>query len=82
MTQIISGTAETQLAVFNEQANNSQQKLIQLNEQSRKVELLLNDEQDMRDQVQAGGEGSVESNALALTILKTQAFAANEELVY
>jgi len=44
----------------------------------RRVDQLLMDAEDMRSQIAEGGQGAASSNALALNLLKIQAFAANE----
>jgi uncharacterized protein involved in exopolysaccharide biosynthesis len=47
-------------------------------EEARRVDRLILDAQGMLDQVNSGGSSAVDSNILALMLLKNQAFAANE----
>lgn len=61
---------------YNQQAEDIKQQLVQAYEQRRRVDQLLLDTQNMLDQVRRGGEGAAASNALALTLLKAQVFAA------
>jgi uncharacterized protein involved in exopolysaccharide biosynthesis len=75
---IISNTMLSQLTVFNQQVGDLATQLTQVYSDTRKVDRLLMDARDMRDQVQSGGLGAVNSNALALTLLKSQIFASNE----
>ena len=46
--------------------------------EARRVDRLILDAQGMLDQVNSGGSSAVDSNILALMMLKNQAFAANE----
>jgi hypothetical protein len=48
-----------------------------LRDDLRRVDRLLVDAQGLQEQVVAGGEGAAASNALAVSILKTQVFASN-----
>jgi hypothetical protein len=75
---IVSNTMLSQLTVFNQQVGDLATQLTQVYSDTRKVDRLLMDARDMRDQVQSGGPGAVSSNALALTLLKSQVFASNE----
>lgn len=80
VSEIISGTVQTQVSVIDEHNNNLQENLVQTYEDLRKTNRLLNDAEDMRTQVREGGQGAATSNALALILLKSQAFASNEAL--
>jgi uncharacterized protein involved in exopolysaccharide biosynthesis len=75
---IISSTMASQLTVFNQQVGNLSTQLEEAYGEARKVDQMLLDSRNMRDQVQSGGSGAVGSNALALMLLKSQAFATNE----
>jgi uncharacterized protein involved in exopolysaccharide biosynthesis len=75
---IISNTMLSQLTVFSQQVGDLATQLTQVYSDTRKVDRLLMDARDMRDQVKSGGLGAVNSNALALTLLKSQVFASNE----
>jgi uncharacterized protein involved in exopolysaccharide biosynthesis len=46
--------------------------------EARRVDRLILDSQGMLDQVNSGGSSAVDSNIIALMMLKNQAFAANE----
>jgi capsular polysaccharide biosynthesis protein len=48
-----------------------------LRDDLRRVERLLVDAQGLQEQVVAGGDGAAASNALAVSLLKTQVFASN-----
>ena len=52
-------------------------KLAQAYRKRRLVDEVLASAQDMRSQVEQGGEGAASSNALALNLLKTQVFAVD-----
>jgi len=80
--EIITGTLQANLIAFNQGIENAGERLSQAYEQHRKNVRLLQDAQDMRDQVAQGGPGAVASNLVALTLLKTQAYADNEVLTY
>jgi uncharacterized protein involved in exopolysaccharide biosynthesis len=75
---IISNTIASQLTVFDEQVGNLSTQLEEAYGEARKVDRMLLDARNMRDQIQSGGAGAVSSNALALMLLKSQAFATNE----
>jgi uncharacterized protein involved in exopolysaccharide biosynthesis len=75
---IISHTMASQLTVFSQQVDDSSTQLENAYGEARKVDRMLLDARNMRDQVQSGGAGAVSSNALALVLLKSQAFATNE----
>jgi uncharacterized protein involved in exopolysaccharide biosynthesis len=64
--------------VFTEQVKHREALLAQAYEDQRRVSGLLRDARDMRLQVEAGGAAAASSNALALTLLKAQAFANQE----
>ncbi len=81
-SEIITGTLQANLIAFNQGIENAGERLSQAYEQHRKNVRLLQDAQDMRDQVAQGGHGAVASNLVALTLLKTQAYADNEVLAY
>lgn len=66
--------------VFDAQVDNLTTKLTNAYTNLRRSEKLLMDAQNMREQVEKGGEGAALSNSLALNLLKSQAFAANEGL--
>jgi uncharacterized protein involved in exopolysaccharide biosynthesis len=75
---IISNTSLAQLTSFNEELLNYQELLKQAYLDSRKVNHLIRNARSMRDQIEAGGEGAARSNSLALVLLKTQVFAADQ----
>jgi uncharacterized protein involved in exopolysaccharide biosynthesis len=75
---IISNTMASQLTVFNERVGDLSTQLADVYTESRRVDQMLLDARNMRDQVQQGGPGAASSNALALMLLKSQVFATNE----
>jgi len=62
--------------VFNQQVTDRLTQLDQAFSERRTAGLFLDDAISMRDAVKAGGDGAAASNALALTMLKTQIYAA------
>jgi capsular polysaccharide biosynthesis protein len=79
ISTIISSTMNAQLSVVGSYLQNLQEKLFLTYQEAQRVNQLLMDAQDMRDQVLNGGSGAASSNALALLLLKAQVFAANDE---
>lgn len=75
---VISNTVAAQLAVFNHQVGSLSTQLEETYGKARQVDGLLLDARNMRDQVLEGGTGAVNSNALALMLLKSQVFATRE----
>jgi len=81
--------AETQLVVdqlssirvnvLSQQINNLDIKLEGAYNKRRQVDQLLNNASDIRAQVSRGGDGAVNSNTIALNLLKAQAFAPGTE---
>jgi len=63
-------------AVFNQQAQDRLARLDKAYSDSRQVGLFLDNAVSMRAAVNAGGDAAARSNALALTLLKTQIYAA------
>ena len=76
VNSLITTQSQTLQEGYNQQAEDIKQQLAQAYGQRRRVEQLLLDAQNMLDQVRQGGEGAAASNALALILLKAQAFAA------
>jgi uncharacterized protein involved in exopolysaccharide biosynthesis len=74
VSTIISNTMVAHLAVFDEQVQNLQDRLVFAYSKSRLINQWLKDAQDMRDQVLNGGTGAASSNSLALSLLKSQVF--------
>ena len=79
VSEIISTTMLSHLAVYEEQLRNLEKRLALAYNDSRRVNQLLKSAQDMRDQVLNGGSGAASSNALALNLLKAQIFTFNNE---
>ena len=77
---IVNQQSQSTLKVYSQQVSDIQTRLERSYSDTRRVDQLLKDAQDMREQVQDGGDGAANSNALALTLLKAQVFAANEGL--
>ena len=73
--EIINGTLQANLIPFIQGIEAAKERLSQAYTLQRKNEHLLQDAQDMRSQVAQGGPGAVASNALALTLLKSEAYA-------
>ncbi len=80
ITAYIDALDKGRQAVFNEQVQDLLTRLGKAYTDLRQVDDLTSSAQDMRAQVQSGGVGAVSSNALALTLLKTQVFASNGAL--
>ena len=76
---IITNTVAAQVSTYNERLLNLQEQLTEAYQESRKIDKILANAQDMRNQVQVGGEGAAKSNAFALMLLKSQVFASNDE---
>jgi len=64
-----------EVSVFSEQVQADLELLHALNLTQVRVQQLLGDATAMRDQVRQGGDAAAQSNSLALSLLKTQAFA-------
>ncbi|MBX2997330.1 MAG: hypothetical protein KF893_02375 [Caldilineaceae bacterium] len=78
--RLINAEIESMVAVFDEQF---QWQLTQFSSnyaERQRLESLLINARDLRDQVSQGGDGAAASNGLALTLLKTQIFASSEML--
>ena len=75
---IITNTMTAELSSFNEEMLHDQELLKQAYLDSRNVNLILKNARAMRDQILSGGEGAARSNALALILLKKQAFATEQ----
>ncbi len=75
ITTYINTLNNSRQKVFDEHAQDYLLGLTRAYTDTRRVEKLLVDAQDMRDQVLSGGVGAASSNALALTLLKAQVFA-------
>ncbi|MEM7532614.1 MAG: hypothetical protein AAF639_10590, partial [Chloroflexota bacterium] len=71
---------ETKIAVFNEQVQNRIVKLTNLYETQRELVRLFDDANGLLTQVATGGEGSLSTNALAIALLKAEAYASSTEL--
>jgi hypothetical protein len=65
-------------AVADQQVQYGISKLEQAYKDKLQAELFLNSVNSMRESIQKGGDGAAASNALALTLLKTQIYAAFE----
>jgi len=76
ITAYITALSEGRQAVFNQQAQDSLARLDRAYSDSRQIGLFLDNAVSMRAAVNAGGDASARSNALALTMLKTQIYAA------
>ena len=63
--------------VYNLYINDLTSQIDQFLAEARRVDRLILDAQGMLDQVNSGGSSAVDSNILALMMLKNQAFAAN-----
>jgi len=77
VTAYINAINRARQAVFDEQIQDQLDRFSRLYSDIRRIDQLLNDAMDMRDQVQFGGAGAAASNALALTLLKAQVYAAH-----
>lgn len=66
---------QAQVATFNEQVQADISLLTNLNNARSRVRQMIGDAQAMRDQVRAGGDAAAQSNATALSLMKSQAFA-------
>jgi uncharacterized protein involved in exopolysaccharide biosynthesis len=80
ITAYIDALDKGRQAVFNEQVQDLLTRFGKDYDDLRRIDGLSKNAQDMRAQVQAGGTGAVSSNALALTLLKTQVFASTGAL--
>ncbi len=76
ITAYITALSAGRQAVFNQQAQDILARLTQAYSDSRQIGLFLDNAVSMRAAVAAGGDASARSNALALTMLKTQIYAA------
>jgi hypothetical protein len=68
---------DAQQAYISFLSTSSIEELTHLRDDLRRVERLLVDAQGLQEQVVAGGEGAAASNALAVSLLKTQVFTSN-----
>jgi hypothetical protein len=75
ITAYISALSQGRQDVFNQQVQDRLARFDQAYSDSRHVESLINNAVSMRAAVSAGGEAAARSNALALTLLKTQIYA-------
>lgn len=66
---------DSQVKVFNEQIQADLALLSNLNVARSRVRQMIGDARAMRDQVRAGGDAAAQSNATALSLMKSQAFA-------
>jgi len=73
---IVASLRESLSAVANQEVQDRIVRLKQAYADSRQVGLLLDNAVSMRDAVKTGGDAAAISNALALTMLKTQIYAA------
>jgi len=76
ITAYIAALSQGRQDVFNQQVQDRLARLDQAYSDSRHVENLLTNAVSMRAAVNAGGDAAARSNALALTLLKTQIYAA------
>ena len=76
VTAYITALSQGRQAVFNQQAQDRLARLDKAYSDSRQVGLFLDNAVSMRAAVNAGGDAAARSNALALTLLKTQVYAA------
>ncbi len=75
ITAYITALSNGRQAVFNQQAQDILARLDQAYSDSRKIGLFFDNAVSMRAAVNTGGEAAARSNALALTLLKTQVYA-------
>lgn len=79
--QIIDATAKVQvedrLAVFSEEHAERIETLALMHDTRLRLGKLLNDARALEAQLTTGGDGAVDSNALALTLLKAQVYASS-----
>jgi polysaccharide biosynthesis transport protein len=68
---------DAQQAYISFLSTSSIEEFTHLRDDLRRVERLLVDAQGLQEQVVAGGEGAAASNALAVSLLKTQVFTSN-----
>ena len=73
---VVASLRESLSAVANQEVQDRIVRLKQAYADSRQVGLLLDNAVSMRDAVKTGGDAAAISNALALTMLKTQIYAA------
>jgi len=73
---VVASLRESLSTVANQEVQDRIVQLKQAYSDSRQVGLLLDNAVSMRDAVNTGGDGAAISNALALTMLKTQIYAA------
>jgi len=78
---VIDQLSSIRVNVLSQQINNLDIKLEEAYDKRRNVDQLLNNASDIRAQVSRGGGGAVNSNAIALNLLKAQAFAPGTESV-
>jgi len=76
ITAYITALSTGRQAVFNQQAQDILARLDQAYSDSRQIGLFFDNAVSMRAAVNAGGDAAARSNALALTMLKTQIYAA------
>jgi uncharacterized protein involved in exopolysaccharide biosynthesis len=76
ITAYITGQSQARQEVFNQQVKDRLTQLEQAYTDRRQVKLFLDNAVSMREAVKSGGEAAANSNALALTLLKTQIYAA------
>jgi len=73
--QIVDDLSGVRVGVISQQINDLDIKLEGTYDRRRQVDQLLNNASDFRTQVLRGGDGAVNSNTIALNLLKAQAFA-------
>jgi len=76
ITAYITALSTGRQAVFNQQAQDILARLDQAYSDSRQIGLFFDNAVSMRAAVNVGGDAAARSNALALTMLKTQIYAA------
>jgi capsular polysaccharide biosynthesis protein len=77
VTAYLDAQNASKVRVFNEQVRADIALLNSLSMARSRMRQMLGDATAMRDQVRAGGEGAAQSNATALSLMKSQAFALN-----
>lgn len=75
VTAYLDAQNQGRVQVFNEQVQADLTLLTNLNNARSRVRQMIGDAQAMRDQVRAGGDAAAQSNATALSLMKSQAFA-------
>jgi uncharacterized protein involved in exopolysaccharide biosynthesis len=81
ITLMIDSLTGARNSVLNERVSSMKFSLAELYDTRRRVENYLENAEDMRSQVEAGGDGAAISNVIALNLLKTEAFGKGYQVV-